>query len=158
MCVITAVLYSVDVGMIYLIYFLKSQIFVECIWCWREKIPTYGTEEMWVWFDDLSHAACCHFFLHWKPDCKLDCASERRCQMQCDSPPLRRTKTCLRSLWHCMQDLWFRVFWQIGANTNVKNCYTEKFVFLHEALSAHTRHLEGKFLLIQLCITDSFSM
>lgn len=85
-----------------------------------DKISTYGAEEIWVWFDDSSHAACWHFFLHWKPDCKLNGASERHCQMQCDSPPLRRTKTCLRSVWHRMQYLRFRIFWQIGLNTNVK--------------------------------------
>lgn len=61
------------------------------------------------------------FFLQWKPDCKLNCASERRRQMQCDSPPLKGTKTCLTSMWHCMEYLQFRVSEKTGPNTNVRN-------------------------------------
>lgn len=74
---------------------------------------------------------CCHIFFlplffHWKPDCKLNCASERRRQMQCDSPPLRRTKTCLRSLWHRMQCLQFWIFLTDWTEYKCENCHARE--------------------------------
>ena len=57
----------------------------------------YGSDLM---TSHMLHAVI--FFRQWKPDSNLKCARERHCQMQCNSPPLGRTKTCLRSM--CQKD------------------------------------------------------
>lgn len=110
---------------IFFFFFAKHQLFRECPWCCggmnmtrfpHMELRKYGPE--WK----SCRTPTFFFFPPFAGNQTVNSTVQVRDVAKCNVTHhlWGEQKTCLRSLWHRRQYLRYRIFWQIGLNTNVK--------------------------------------